>query len=88
MNLGLERFLLLGCFAVLILELPQVFLDLRLGDGFSIDQSATSPVARLLPVIDEQPVSKEELESKPLQHGFLAQLEPIEAVKLPSTPGL
>jgi hypothetical protein len=33
MNPGIERFLILGCLAVLILELPGLLADLTLGDG-------------------------------------------------------
>lgn len=34
MNLGVERFLILGCVAVLVMEVPQLIQDWRIGDGF------------------------------------------------------
>jgi len=79
MNLGIERFLILGCIAVLILELPQLFTDLELGDGFP----ATSPVATPVVVVVAEVPEPAAPVLMVLEGDVLA-----EAVELPSVPGL
>ena len=83
MNLGIERFLILGCVAVLILELPEILTDLRLGDGFP---GVTAPAA-LVAEVAEPSTSTLELVLEP-ESDVLAKLVAHEPVWLPATPGL
>jgi len=80
MNLGIERFLLLGCIAILILELPEILSDLRLGDGF--------PGAGVAVVVEVQAAPElaftDDVLAKLVAHEPLVQ----EPVRLPATPGL
>lgn len=78
MNLGIERFLILGCIAVLIVEVPQLMRDWRMGDGFVAGSiEAPSFVLEL-----------EGTESNGVLLGQLAVLVAEEPIMLPSTPGL
>ena len=54
MNPGVERFLILGCIAILILEAPSLLKDLRFGDG-SYAVLAAEPAATAVVVEPVEP---------------------------------
>jgi hypothetical protein len=87
MNLGIERFLILGCIAVLILELPQLVLDVELGDGFPGSRGERALAAEAL--IEPAPieVAREEC-LDPLAGDILVGLVASDAALLPATSGL
>ena len=82
MNLGVERFLILGCVAVLILELPQLVDDLEFGDGYP----GVAPAGAALGELALQALESPQLELHP--EAALAVVVTHEPAELPATPGL
>lgn len=81
MNLGIERFLLLGCFAILILELPELVVDVELGDGF--------PGAQPSPALVVEASAPESAEGLALDELVAVEATvPEQVFTLPSVPGL
>jgi hypothetical protein len=89
MNPGMERFLILGCLAVLILELPGLLADLTYGDGSAAVLAAEQPAVSGPLVAEAAPLpegpSPVELRELPGQDATLAlALGDL----LPDQPGL
>ncbi|MDF1798733.1 MAG: hypothetical protein P1V81_06120 [Planctomycetota bacterium] len=87
MNLGVERFLILGCIAVLILEAPSLMADLTRGDGSAAVLAQSS--VQVAPLVAE--VVPPEAQPQPAVE--LAAVEPgapvvVLANLLPDQPGL
>jgi len=89
MNLGIERFLILGCIAVLILEAPSLMADLARGDGSAALLAQSSAVQT--PLMAEVAPALPETQLVPTVE--LAVVEPADpqvvlANLLPDQPGL
>ena len=89
MNPGVERFLILGCIAILILEAPSLLGDLRFGDGSYAVLAAERPaptVELLASEVAPEPPEALELAVEPEPEVLaLAELPPE---LLPEQPGL
>ncbi len=86
MNLGVERFLMLGCLAVLILELPQLLEDWRLGDGYPGE--VPQPVVVVEATPEQLQQSELQLAEADEQLAKLNGMDPVGQIELPATPGL
>jgi len=90
MSPGVERFLILGCIAILILEAPSLLKDLRLGNGsYAVLAAERAPLveAEVRPAESGEPVA-------PVSHQepaalALAERRPLDLAALsPEQPGL
>ena len=80
MTPGIERFLLLGCLAILVLEAPSLLADLSLGDGSRAVLAAERTVVVAAPVVAEAQPTPVPVDAPALLLGVADEVPPGDAV--------